>query len=137
MDRMHTNKGKLVLETDGLTESIIGCAFAVSNGLKAGFLEKVYENALTLELRAAGHAVQQQAPASVFYRGELVGDYRADLIVEDTILVELKAVRSLDPSHHAQCYNYLHATNLEVCLLMNFGRPKLEFKRILRTPSSV
>ncbi|MEM7627227.1 MAG: GxxExxY protein [Planctomycetota bacterium] len=134
---MRTDQGRAILETDGLTESIIGCAFTVSNGLKSGFLEKVYENALVLELRHAGHAVKQQVAVPVFYRGEPVGDYVADLIVDDLVLVELKAVKALDPIHEAQCYNYLNATDIDVCLLFNFGRPKIEFKRILRKSSSV
>lgn len=134
---MHTDQGRVKLETDGLTESVIGCEFMVSNELKTGFLEKVYENALALELREAGHAVQQQVAVPVHYRGTVVGDYVADLMVDKQVLLELKAVGSLDPVHHAQCYNYLRATGLNVCLLMNFGRPKLEFQRILRREASV
>ena len=134
---MDTDQGKVTLPTDGLTRSIIGCAFTVANTLKSGFLEKVYENALAIELREAGHAFRQQPAVPVVYRGEVVGDYFADLIVEQLVLIELKAVKKIDPVHIAQCINYLNATGLDVCLLINFGQPKLEFKRILRRSSSV
>ncbi|MEL7088376.1 MAG: GxxExxY protein [Planctomycetota bacterium] len=134
---MHTDQGRIILETDRFTESIIGCAFTVSNGLGSGFLEKVYENALVLELLEAGHEVKQQFSAPVFYPETKVGDYVADLVVDNRVLIELKAVKALDPIHEAQCYNYLNATEIDVCLLFNFGRPKIEIKRILRKSSSV
>ena len=114
-----------------LTERIIGCAFTVSNTLGCGFLEKVYENALAHELRKAGLSVQQQWRISVFYDGVEVGDYVADLLVEECVLVELKAAKGLDDVHVAQCLNQLRATGLSVCLLFNFGRPKLEIKRLV------
>ena len=114
------------------TERIIGCAFAVSNTLGSGFLEKVYENALALELRRAGLAVEQQSPIAVYYQSELVGDFAADLLVEQCVIVELKTGKALDDAHMAQCINYLAATGLKVCLLLNFGRPKLEVKRVVR-----
>ena len=123
------------MNTDGpglneLTQRAIGCAMAVSNGLGAGFVEKVYENALAHELRKAGLAVAQQRGVTVLYDGVVVGDYAVDLLVEDRVIVELKAVQALDTVHHAQCMNYLRATGLPVCLLLNFGRPRLEVKRI-------
>ena len=113
-----------------LTEKVIACAFSVSNTLGCGFLEKVYENALAHELRKAGISVRQQYPVRVTYDGVIVGDYTADLLVEDRALIELKAVRALDNIHFAQCLNYLKATGLRICLLMNFGRPRLEVRRI-------
>jgi GxxExxY protein len=116
---------------NALTERILGCAFTVSNTLGCGFLEKVYENALAHELRRDQLHFAQQAPAQVHYDGVLVGDYVADLIVDDRVLVELKAARSLDDVHVAQCINYLRATNLPCCLLLNFGTPRLGIKRLL------
>jgi len=116
---------------DSVTERVIGCAYRVSNVLGAGFLEKVYENALAIELRKAGLPVQQQWPIAVRYEGEVVGDYVADLLVDDTVLVELKAVKSLDEVHKAQCINYLKASGVAVCLLLNFGTPKVQIKRIV------
>jgi len=114
-----------------LSEKIIGCAYTVANTLGSGFLEKVYENALAHELRKAGLSVQQQFSVDVFYDSERVGEYVADLLVESEMLVELKAVKVLDNVHLAQCMNYLKATGLEVCLLINFGTPRIEVKRIL------
>ena len=113
-----------------ISERIIGSAMTVLNTLGAGFLEKIYENALTYELRSSGFSVAQQYGISVQYRGKVVGEYAADLRVENTILVELKAVKALDDIHRAQCLNYLKATGLHLCLLLNFGKPRLEFKRI-------
>jgi GxxExxY protein len=113
-----------------LSERIIGCAYAVSNGLGVGFLEKVYENALAHELRKAGLSVQQQHAMAVRYDSVIVGDYTADSLVEKLILVELKVVKFLDDIHMAQCMNYLRATSLRLCLLMNFARPRVEIRRI-------
>ena len=96
-----------------------------------GFLEKVYENALAIELINTGLAVEQQKPIQVWYMGEVVGDYSADLLVENQVLVELKAVKNLDQVHYAQCLNYLKATQLRVCLLINFGKTRIEIKRFL------
>ena len=114
-----------------ITEKIIGCAYTVSNALGAGFLEKVYENALAHELRKAGLKVQQQHPIQVLYDGIVVGDYVADLFIEDCILVELKAVKALDEIHQAQCLNYLKATCLRLCLLITFGKTRVEIKRFV------
>jgi|SRR6185312_10919783 len=109
-----------------LSERIIGCAFTVSNTLGVGFLEKIYENALAHELRKAGLPVQQQYAMSVRYDGVIVGEYIADFLVDKLILVELKV-----DIHVAQCMNYLRATGLHLCLLMNFARPRVEIKRIV------
>ena len=116
-----------------ITEKIIGCAYDVANGLGSGFLEKVYENALRIELRHAGLAVSQQHPIPVMWRGEVAGDYYADLLVEGCVIVELKVVKSFDEIHMAQCINYLKATGLHICLLLNFGKSQVDVKRIVRS----
>jgi GxxExxY protein len=116
---------------DPLTERILRGAYQVSNTLGAGFLEKVYENALALELRRSNLGVLQQHPVKVQYLGQTVGDFVADLLVEDQVLVELKAVKSLEPIHQAQCINHLKATGLQICLLLNFGTPRLEIQRLI------
>jgi GxxExxY protein len=114
-----------------VTEKIIGCAFTVSNTLGAGFLEKVYENALALEIKKTGLKVLQQYPIQVWYDGVVVGEFFADLLVQDSVVVEIKAVKAFDEAHWAQCLNYLKATGLRMCLLLNFGKPRLEIKRIV------
>ncbi|MGA9377392.1 MAG: GxxExxY protein [Phormidium sp.] len=113
-----------------ITEKIIGRAFQVSNGLGCGFLEKVYENALVHELRKLGLKVHPQYPIKVYYDGVIVGEFAADLLVENCVLVELKAIKTLTDKEHAQCLNYIKATKLPICLLINFGNPKVEIKRI-------
>ena len=127
------------IDTDGrrealnkITERVIGCALEVSKVLGCGFLEKVYENALVQEMRRQGLTVAQQSPISVHYDDVIVGEYVADLLVENAGLVEIKAVQKLDEIHKAQCLNYLNATGIHVCLLLNFGRPRLEIKRLVR-----
>ncbi len=119
-------------ELNRVTERIIGCAFVVGNTLGVGFLEKVYENALVHELRKQGLKVEQQRPIEVLYDGVIVGNYQADLLVEESVITELKAVTALAPMHFAQCMNYLKATGLTLGLLINFGTPKLEGKRVVR-----
>ena len=114
-----------------LTEKVIGCAFQVSNALGCGFLEKVYERALVHELRKAGLQVQAQYPITIYYDGIIIGNFFADILVENCILIELKALKHLDNSHKAQCLNYLKATNLNLCLLINFGNPRVEINRIV------
>lgn len=109
------------------------CAFTVQNGLGAGFLEKVYENALAHELRNSGLTVVQGLGIAIRYGGIVVGQYFADLLVESRLLIELKAVKTLDESHRAQCINCLKATGLPLCLLLNFGRPRLEIRRIVNS----
>ena len=123
---MHADGDKI----NSLSRQVIGCAFAVLNTLGAGFVEKVYENALAHELRKAGLAIEQQKGVTVIYDGIEVGAYVMDLIVEQTLLVELKAAKALDPAHHAQCINYLKASGLRLGLLLNFGNPRLEIKRV-------
>ena len=119
-------------ELNQISKQIIGCAFTVSNGLGSGFLEKVYENALAHELRKAGLKVAQQYPIEVHYDGIIVGNYIADLLVEECVLVELKAIKALGNREMAQCLNYLKATELRLCLLLNFGQPRVEVKRVVR-----
>lgn len=115
---------------DRITEKVIGCAYAVQNELGAGFLEKVYENSLAHACRKTGLAVHQQHPIKVRFDGIVVGDYVADLMIDRQVLVELKAVQGLTDIHMAQCLNYLKATGLKVCLLINFGKPRVEIKRL-------
>ncbi len=119
-------------ELDRLTERVIGCAFEVTNTLGSGFLEKVYENALAVELRRQSIRVEQQKLIEVRYRSELVGEGVLDLLVEDVVIVEVKAMDALDGAHTAQCLNYLKATEHPVCLLFNFGRPRVQMKRFVR-----
>ena len=125
---MNTNETVL----NGISRGVIGAALTVANTLGAGFLEKVYENALAHELRKRGFHVRQQHGIVVIYDEIIVGEYTVDLLVNDAVLVELKAARALDDVHRAQCMNYLRATNLHMCLLLNFGRPRLEIKRIVQ-----
>ena len=117
-------------EVNELSGRVIGCAFTVLNTLGAGFLEKVYENALAFEVRAAGLSAVQQYGAKVHYKGILIGEYFADLLINDVLLVEVKTVKALDDAHRMQCTNYLKATGLRLCLLLNFGKPRLEIKRV-------
>jgi len=118
-------------ETNKITEAVIGAAYKVGNTLGSGFLEKVYENALAIEVRKSGLQAVQQHPINVKYENAIVGEFVADFLVQDEILVELKAVKALDEIHLTQCLNYLKATGLHVCLLINFGNPKVEIKRIM------
>ncbi len=118
-------------ELNRISEIIIGCAFKVGNTLGCGFLEKVYENALALELGKSGLAVAQQGKIAVFYEGVIVGEYEPDLVIDGQIIIELKAVRDLNQVHRAQCFNYLRATRIKLCLLINFGNPRVEIKRII------
>ena len=115
---------------DPLTGLIIGCCYRVANELGNGFLEKVYERALAHELRKAKVKVVQQQGIEVFYDGVNVGDYEADLIVEGRVIVEVKAVTTLDDAHIAQCLNYMKATRLETCLLVNFGKARIQVRRL-------
>ena len=122
---------KKMRQGKSISESVIGCAFEVSSTLGAGFLEAVYESALYCELEAKGIAFERQKPLVVRYRGKVVGKYVADIVVEDRLLVELKAVARLSGEHQAQVMNYLRAANLNVGLLLNFGSPRLGISRIV------
>ena len=119
-------------ELNAISEQVIGAAFRVSNALGNGFVEKVYENALAMELRDADLKVEQQKPLRVFYNRSLVGEFACDILVEDCVMIELKAATVLDDVHFAQCLNYLKASGLRLCLLLNFGHPKLEIRRVIR-----
>jgi len=112
-----------------LSEKILAACFEVMNELGAGFLESVYEKALLRALHDKQLAVKSQVPLSVLFRGEKVGEFYADILVEDKIIVELKAARVITPEHQAQLINYLKATGIEVGLLINFSPTKLEYRR--------
>lgn len=112
-----------------LTEKIIACAYIVYNKMGYGFLESVYEKCLLIELRKAGLKAESQQAITVYYENQIVGDFVADIVVEDTIILELKSVRRLAKVHEAQLVNYLVATGKPVGLLLNFGEQKVEVKR--------
>jgi len=116
-----------------ITEKVIGCAFRVYNKMGFGFLESVYETCLIIELEKAGLSVESQKPITVRYDGQVVGEFFADLFVEDVVIVELKSVRQLAEKHEVQLVNYLVATGKEVGLLLNFGEENVEVKRKVRT----
>ncbi len=119
------------LQEGDVTGQILGAAFEVHNALGYGFLEKVYENALVVELGLRGVAVEQQQPFTVRCKGEPVGDYFCDLLVAGRVIVEVKAAAQIVNEHIAQTLNYLRATGLEVGLVLNFGRTRLEYKRLV------
>ena len=116
-----------------LTRKVLSACFEVSNELGCGFLETVYEKALLIALADAGLKAQSQVPLNVFFRKQTVGEFYADIIVEDVVLIELKAVKALVPDHLAQVLNYIKATGIEVAFLVNFGQPKLEYRRFGNT----
>ena len=115
-----------------LTEKILEAAFTVHNVLGCGFLEKVYSNALLVEIRALGLACEHEVAFKVKYKNVEVGDYFADLLVERRVVVELKACAAIDSAHEAQILNYLKASNIKLGLLLNFGKPKLQYRRFVR-----
>ena len=121
------------MEHGELTERIIGCAMTVHRILGPGFLESVYQNALAHELRKAGLEVECERRIQVTYDGVVVGEFSADMLVQQSILIENKAVQALVPAHEVQLVNYLTATGIEIGLLINFGAERLEFKRKTRT----
>ena len=114
-----------------ITKEIIGAAFEVHNTLGSGFLEKVYQNALMVELKLRKIGAEAEKPITVHYRGEMVGNYIADIVVEDKIIVEIKAIKALSEIHEVQLVNYLTATGIEVGLLLNFGK-SVEVKRRIK-----
>jgi len=127
---MNTNEHESEI-LDRLAEKVIGAAYEVSNSLGAGFLEKVYERALTCELTLRGLKTRQQVHYPVLYKGQPVGEYVGDLVVADMVLVELKCVERFMGEHTAQCINYLKASGLRLALIFNFQKPKVEWKRII------
>ena len=116
-----------------LTEKVIGCAYAVYNKMGFGFLESVYEKCLMIELEKAGLSAEAQKPIKVHYDGHVVGDFVADVVVENAIILELKSVRHVIQAHEVQLVNYLVATGKEVGLILNFGEHKVEVKRKVKT----
>jgi len=116
---------------DTIASRVIGCAHTVGNVLGPGFLEKVYENALMVELRYDGLRVDQQVPFQVRYREEVVGNYIPDIVVEHAVILEVKAQARLDVVNRVQCLNYLRATGLRIALLLNFGSPRVEVQRVV------
>ena len=120
------------MDLDSLVEAVIGAAYEVANTLGAGFLEKLYERALQSELTLRGISVQSQVVYPVSYKGNLVGEYMPDLVVEGSLVVELKCVDRFAPIHLAQCLSYLHASGLTLALLLNFQYSKVQCRRITR-----
>ena len=119
------------MEINDLTYAINGAIFEVNRVLGPGFLERVYENALMVELEKRGLNAKSQVPIKVVYKENIVGQYIADLLVEDRVIIELKTVENLDKVHEAQLLNYLKATEKQVGLLVNFKHPKVEIKRMV------
>ncbi len=117
-----------------LTEKIIGCAFLVFNRMGFGFLESVYQKCMLIELAKSKLNVRARSPICVRYSGQPVGEFVADFLVEDAVIVELKSVRAIQAAHEAQLVNYLTATGKEIGLLINFGQEGVEVKRKYRTP---
>lgn len=118
---------------EDLTRSVIGCGFEVINELGTGFLESVYERAMLVALSDAGLNAKSQVAIDVAFRGQQVGEFYADLLVEEKVIVELKCAASILPIHEAQVINYLQATGIDVGLILNFGNPKLQYRRYTRT----
>ena len=114
-----------------LADMVLQSAFEVSNALGAGFLEKVYQKALQHELNIRGIEAKTEVGFPVFYKGHRVADYYADILVEQKLILELKCVEHLGRDHLAQCINYLRASDLNLCLLLNFQNPKVEWKRVV------
>lgn len=119
------------METNIITSEIISAAYNVHNALGSGFLEKVYHNAMLVELENVGFKICSQHPINVFYKGVQVGEYYADLLIEDKVIVEFKAVEDIHPAHEVQLVNYLHATKIDIGLLINFGS-SVQIKRKYR-----
>jgi len=122
-------------DLDKITEQIIACAYTVSNTVGVGFVEKVYENAHAHEMIKVGLYVVQQHPIKAIYDGVVVGEFFADMLVENRILLELKAVSELTEEHVAQALNYLRATGLLLCLLINFGKSRVQIRRLYPSPA--
>ena len=118
-------------QIEKITERIIGAGFEVSNILGHGFLEQVYRKALLTELGAQGLTVEEEAAFDIQYKGTRVGVYRADIVVERCVIVELKVAEKIVPAHIGQVVNYLKVSGLKVGLILNFGKPKLEVRRVV------
>lgn len=126
-----TIKEEKELPYSELTRAILNCCFEVMRELGPGFLEKVYKNALVIAMRQKGLQVEVEKSFEVFFRGKVIGRYIADLVINQTVIVELKCCESLINEHQAQLFNYLKVANLPIGLLVNFRRRKLEWKRLL------
>jgi len=120
------------VDLNSLTEAVLGAAFEVSNTLGAGFLEKLYERALVNELALRGIAAVTQVAYPVAYKGQIIGEFQPDLVVEGILIVELKCVDRFSPTHLAQCLSYLQASGLTLVLLLNFQHPKVQCRRVVR-----
>ena len=121
------------MKHEAITEDTIGAAMSVLNSLKPGLDEKLYENALVIELTARGHNVEQQRDYPVHYRGRLIGKLRPDIIIDEKVIADPKVVSSFNDTHVAQMIGYLNITGLEVALLLNFKEEKLTWKRVVRS----
>jgi GxxExxY protein len=130
-DRVGHFSGMSLVDDSELTERVMGAVFEVANRLGCGFLEKVYERALVRELGLRGIGAESQVPLTVGYKGESVGEYFVDVLVEGRLVVELKCAEKLAGEHTAQCLNYLRASGRRVCLLVNFQKPTVEWKRVV------
>jgi GxxExxY protein len=132
---MNTNEHESGMKRDivhgELAYRIVGLAMEVHNSLGAGFLEKVYENALMVALRREGIAAKQQAPIKVYFEGVVVGDYVVDILVAESLVIELKVADAITNIHRAQALNYLKASRLRLALILNFAKPKLEYQRVV------
>ena len=126
---MNTNKHEIVYKD--LSYQIIKAALETHNILGAGFLEKVYENALIIKLKQYGLKAEQQLPIKVLFEGAIVGDYCADIVVDGKVILELKCIESITSIHEAQLINYLKATGMKLGIIINFAKPKLEYKRMV------
>ena len=115
---------------DALVDSIVGCAYNVGRILGCGFLEKVYENALAIELAESGLNVETQKKIEVHYKEQIVGEYYADMVIDNDVILELKAVKVIENIHFAQCQNYLKATGKKLGLIINFGEEKVKVRRV-------
>lgn len=121
------------MDYSDITETIIGCAYQVYNKMGFGFLESVYENCLLIELHKAGLKAESQMPITVYYDDKVVGEFVADIIVEDIVILELKSVRQIIKAHEVQIVNYLTATGKPIGLIINFGERKVEVKRKVKS----
>jgi len=135
--RVAARRESILLMHRGLTSEVIGACFEVSTELGHGFVESVYQKALLIALRDKGLSAEPQVQVGVRFRGQSVGEFVADIVVEDCVILEMKAVRALAPEHQAQLINYLNASGLDVGLLVNFGTPRVECCRCHRRGSDV
>ncbi len=126
---MDTNEDKILYKD--LSYKIVGLAMQVHNKLGFGFSEKVYENSTMILFRREGIQAKQQTPITVYFEGEVVGDYYADILVEDKIILELKSAEEIADAHRSQVLNYLKATGLQLAIILNFGKEGLEYERLV------